>query len=92
MRDLNRSAKAFAIDASCSEGDLSDALNGRDGRRFEAEWIWKQDDAFMRRFLDNASLARGLRPVDALAEDVRLLTDLFGQLVQRIVMARREVA
>jgi hypothetical protein len=88
MADLAVSQKSFAITARCTESEFSEALNLKDGRRFEAEWIWRQDDVFVRRFLDTAAAARGLTPETELAEEVRLLTALFGQLIERIVVRR----
>jgi hypothetical protein len=87
MHDLRRSQKETALAAGCTESELSEALNGRQGRRFDAQWIWNQDDAFLRQFLDRVADARGLSPETALVAEVEIITALFGKIVA--LLARR---
>jgi hypothetical protein len=77
-RDCNLSQKALAINAGCTESELSDALSGR--RNFAATWIWNQPDTFLLRFVELITAARGLTPAAVrevraarIAELVRLL-------------------
>lgn len=76
--DCELSQKALALNAGCTESEMSDALAGR--RNFALAWIWAQDDAFLLRFLELAMQARGLTPdaqkavrAERIAELVRLL-------------------
>lgn len=87
LSDLQRTQQYAAIEAGCTESDFSDAINGRHGRRFDAEWIWRQDDTFLRHLLDLMSKERGLTPETAIAQEVELLTALFGQLI-KVILAR----
>ncbi len=76
--DCNLSQKALAINAGCSESELSDGLSGR--RNFAAAWIWSQPDTFLLRFVELMTEARGLTPAavrevraNRIAELIRLL-------------------
>lgn len=77
-RDCNLSQKELALNAHCSESELSDALSGR--RNFSATWLWLQPDTFLLRFVELLTAARGLTPAAVrevraarIAELVRLL-------------------
>lgn len=85
MERVSLSQKAMAIAGRCAESELSEALNAKPGRRFDAVWLWRQDNVFLRTFLELLAEKRGLTPQTALAEEVALLTALFGRLVALLV-------
>jgi hypothetical protein len=82
MAKTGTTQKAFALAARCTESELSEALNDRDGRRFDAEWIWRQDDAFLLVFLDEVTEARGLTPESKDAIRKQRIVELIGLLLQ----------
>lgn len=60
MAESGTSQKAFALTAGCTESELSDALNGKENRRFEADWIYRQDALFLQRFLNAMAEERAI--------------------------------
>jgi len=84
MSTRGLSQKAFAITARCTESELSDALNGRDNRRFDVEWVWRQDDDFVIAFLDEVTAARGLTPENKSAVRRRRIIELIDLLLQEM--------
>lgn len=82
MAKTGTSQKAFAIAARCTESELSEALNGREGRRFDADWLWRQDDAFVLAFLDEVTEARGLTPENKDAIRRHRIIELIELLLQ----------
>lgn len=84
MGKTGLSQKAMAIAARCTESELSEALNGRDGRRFDADWIWRQDDTFVVAFLDEVTETRGLTPENRNAIRRARIVELIGLLLQDV--------
>jgi hypothetical protein len=84
MAKTSLSAKAFCIDAECTESEFSEAINARPGRRFEVEWLWKQDDAFIIAFLDEVTEARGLTPENRNAIRRARIVELINLLLQDV--------
>lgn len=85
LAETGTSQKKFAKNAGCTESELSEAVNERENRRFDAEWLWKQDDAFLLKFLENVMDARQLTPERV--NDVRR-----ARIVELIDLLLREVA
>ncbi len=84
MAKTGLSQKAMALTARCAESELSEALNGRDGRRFDADWLWRQDDAFVVAFLDEVTATRGLTPENKDAIRRARIVELIGLLLQDV--------
>jgi hypothetical protein len=80
--ELCLSSKEMAIAAGISESEFSDALNGKDNRRFDAEWLWRQSDAFLIRFLDNVTEARQLTPEQVSTTRRKRIVELIDLLLQ----------
>jgi hypothetical protein len=81
-RDLSQ--KAFALTAGCLESELSDALRGKDHRRFDAAWLWAQDDDFLLTFIELAQAARQLTPEHKRALRQRRIVELVGLLLSEV--------
>ena len=75
------SQKAMAQSAECPESEISDALNDRENRRFDAEWLWRQDDAFLLRFVEEVMEARKLTPENVRAIRRKRIIELIELLL-----------
>jgi transcriptional regulator with XRE-family HTH domain len=84
MAETGLSQKAFAIDAGCSPSELSDALNGKENRRFEAEWIYRQNALFLRRFLDALAEERQVTREHARTATRRRIVELLDLLLAEV--------
>lgn len=78
------SQKAMAIAAGVSESELSEALHGRANRRFDAEWLWRQDDLFLLKFVELLMDARALTPENAAAVRRQRIVQLVELLLQEV--------
>ncbi len=79
---VGMSQKAMAITAGCSESELADAINGRERRRFDAEWLWRQDDVFLAKFIELLQEERRLTPENVSKVRRERLVELFGLLLE----------
>lgn len=84
MAECTLSQKAMALNAGCPESELSEALNGRDNRRFDAQWLWRQDDTFLLRFLELVMEVRELTPADARRVHIQRIKELIGLLLTEV--------
>ena len=84
MAKTSLSAKAFCLDAGCTESEFSEAINAKPGRRFEVDWLWRQDDAFVIAFLDEVTETRGLTPENKHAIRRARIVELINLLLQDV--------
>lgn len=82
MSAVGLSGKAMALAAKVSESEISDALNNRENRRFDAEWLWRQDDLFVVTLLDNIKKARQLTEENARSVRAARIKELIGLLLE----------
>lgn len=81
MAETGLSQKAFAADAGCTASELSDALHGKENRRFEAEWIYRQNALFLQRFLEALAEERAITPENTRAAARRRIVELIDLLL-----------
>jgi hypothetical protein len=84
MARTGLSGKAFALTAEIPESELSDAINGKPGRRFDVEWLWKQEDTFVIAVLDEVTDARRLTPETKSAMRRQRIVELIDLLLQEM--------
>lgn len=82
--ELQLSGKEMALSAGCAESELSDALNGKDNRRFDAEWLWRQSDMFLLKFIENLMEERKLTPEHAKEVRRRRIVELVDLLTKEL--------
>jgi hypothetical protein len=84
MGKTGTSGKVFALSAGIPESEFSEAINARPGRRFDVEWLWKQDDAFVVAVLDEVTETRGLTPENRNAIRRARIVELINLLLQDV--------